>query len=92
MISLAEAIETALLAHPAVVRLDGGPHNAIATYRTGGRLVGVAVTDPAGPVEIAVVLRFGRPVPAVLAELRRSVRDIAGQVKVDVTVSDITGI
>ncbi|WP_158854354.1 hypothetical protein [Saccharothrix deserti] len=86
---IAVAIERALLTHPAVVRLDGGAFGVIATPAPGRRVVGVDVAGEGRRVEIAVVVRIGRPVPEVVAELRDRVTRIAGPVKVDVTVSDV---
>lgn len=84
-----ETIERAVLAHPAVVGLDSGPHGVIASYLPGRRVLGVRASGVGEPVELSVVLRLGRPVPEVVAELRDLVRQQAGDVRVDVTVSDL---
>lgn len=86
---VAVAIEGALLAHPAVVRLDGGAFGIIATPAPGRRVVGVDVFGEGRPVEIGVVLRIDRPVPELVAELRDRVISVAGPVQVDVTVCDV---
>jgi hypothetical protein len=86
---IAEAIERALLTHPAVARLDGGAFGAIATLAPGIRVVGVDVAGEGRPVKIAVVLRISHPLPEVIAELRKLVRGIAGPIEVDVTVIDV---
>ncbi|MFC7613918.1 hypothetical protein ACFQV2_10525 [Actinokineospora soli] len=87
MADLADRLGAAVLAHPGVVRLDGGPFGTVATALPGRRVVGVAVG--ARGVEVAVVLRADRPVPPVVAELRELVRGVAGPVPVDVHVSDV---
>lgn len=86
---IALAIERALLAHPAVARLDGGTFGVIATLAPGRRVVGVDVVGASGPIGIGVVLRVDRPVPELIEELRDRVTEIAGPVTVDVTVSDV---
>ncbi|UVS78025.1 hypothetical protein [Actinokineospora sp. UTMC 2448] len=88
MSDIADRLAAAVLAHPAVVRLDGGPFGTVATALPGRRVVGVGV-DARGGVEVAVVLTADRPIPAVTAELRELVRGVAGGVPVDVHVSDV---
>lgn len=85
----AASIRRALLAHPAVERLDGGAFGAVATHTANGRIVGVQLGAEGRPVEIAVVLRLGRPVPEIVPELRGLVRTVVGTVPIDVTVSDV---
>lgn len=79
-----QAVADAVLAHPSVLRLDGGPFGAIASYLPGHRVQGVRLADP---VEIAVVLRLGRP----FAEVADRVRAVLGDdtLAVDVTVADV---
>mgnify|MGYP006195774567 CR=1 FL=1 len=79
---VSEDVEAALLAHPDVARLDG----AVASYLPGRRVDGVRVGDR---VEVAVVLRLGRPVGEVVAELRAAVTRVAGRAPVDVVVADL---
>ncbi|WP_158842724.1 hypothetical protein [Saccharothrix deserti] len=79
---VSEDVEAALLAHPAVARLDG----VFASYLPGRHVVGVRVEER---VEVAVVLRLGRPITEVVAELRAKVAQVAGPVPVDVVVSDL---
>jgi uncharacterized alkaline shock family protein YloU len=86
---LAEAIAAEVRAHPAVVRLDGGALGVVATHLPGKRVVGVRVGEPDEPVEIAVVLRLGSPIPQVVADLRERVLGLAGHVAVDVEVTDV---
>ncbi len=86
---LALAIAAEAQAHPAVVRLDGGPFERTTTYLPGRRLVGVRVDEEAGRAEIGVVLRLDRPLPEVVAELRQRVAELTGGMPVDVTVADL---
>ncbi|ROP37402.1 hypothetical protein [Saccharothrix texasensis] len=82
MTDVAEDVEAALLAHPEVARLDG----AIASYLPGRRVLGVRVGTR---VEVAVVLRTGRPIGEVVPELRSRVARVAGAAPVDVVVADL---
>ena len=86
---LPETIARAVLAHPAVHELDGGPHGTVASYLVGRRVLGVRATDPGEPVELSVVLLLGYPIPEVVAELRAIVADLAGGGPVHVRVSDL---
>lgn len=86
---LADAIVARLLAHPAVVSLDGGPRGTVATLLPGRRVLGVRVAGAGHPVEISVALRLGERLPEVAAELRGIVRAIVGAVPVDITVTDV---
>lgn len=88
--ALAQLVADVVVAHPSVVRLDGGPFGTVATWLPGRRLVGVHVGRPGEPVEIAVVLNLDRPVPATVAALRRSVATLVGDAPIDVTVTDVT--
>ncbi|RZQ61545.1 hypothetical protein EWH70_23430 [Amycolatopsis suaedae] len=84
---LTDAVAGAVLAHPSVARLDGGPLGTVATHLPGRRVTGVRTTGEG--VEIAVVLTLDRPLAEVGQELRALVRDLAGPVPVDVTVTDV---
>lgn len=86
---LPETIERAVLAHPSVARLDGGQFGSVASYLAGRRVIGVRTGAHGDPVELAVVLWLGRPIPDVVTELRERVRSVAGNVPVDITVSDL---
>ena len=87
--TLALAIAAEVQAHPAVVRLDGGPFGQTTSYLPGRRLVGVRVDEETGKAEIGVVLRLGRPLPEVVAELRQRIAGLTGGMPVDVTVADL---
>ncbi|NUT95841.1 MAG: hypothetical protein HOY78_27835 [Saccharothrix sp.] len=81
----AERVEAVLLAHPSVARLHGG----FASYLPGRRVDGVRLADR---TSVSVVLRHGRPIPEVVAELRAAVRTVTGPGPVDVTVADLEGL
>lgn len=87
--ALAELVADTVAAHPSVARLDGGTFGAVATWLPGRRLVGVHVGGPAEPVEIGVVLRLDRPIPATVASLRRTLAPLVGGSAIDVTVADV---
>jgi len=88
---LPQEVAAAILAHPAVARLDGGPFGVIASYLPGHRVVGVRIGDGDGPVEVAVVVRLTWPggLPALADELAAVVRGVVGERPVDVTVADV---
>jgi hypothetical protein len=85
------AVAEAVLAHPAVARLDGGPFGSVASYLPGRRVVGVRLGEPPEPVEIAVVVRWPLtgPLPALADELGALVRGIVGDREVTVHVADV---
>jgi len=87
----ADSVAAAVLAHPAVARLDGGPFGTVASYLPGRRrVVGVRLPQEDGAAaEIAVVARLGTPLPRLAGELAAAVRTVLGPVPVDVTVSDV---
>jgi hypothetical protein len=88
--ALAEAVAAAVLAHPGVAALSGGPFGTIASYLPRRRVLGVrlplADTDP---VQIAVVARMGVALPRLADELGAAVVEVLGPVAVDVTVADV---
>ncbi|WP_086825602.1 hypothetical protein [Allokutzneria sp. NRRL B-24872] len=86
---LADAIAETVLAHPAVHRLDPGQFGALASYLPGRRVEGVRAAGPGEPVEIGVVLTLGGSLPEVVDDLRARVRLVTGDVRVDVTVTDV---
>jgi hypothetical protein len=86
----ATEVAAAVLAHPAVARLDGGPFGTVASYRPGRRrLLGVRLGVGEEPVELAVVVRLGIPLPRLAEELGAVVRGVLGPVPVEVTFSDV---
>jgi hypothetical protein len=86
---LSERVADALIAHPDVVRLSGGPYGSIATYLPGRRLEGVALGDGDEPARIGVVLRLGAPVLTTADVLRALVASETGARRVDVVVTDV---
>lgn len=86
----AEELAAAVLAHPAVARLDGGPFGTVASHLPGRRRVlGVRIGIGDEPVELAVVVRLGPPLPQLADELGGVVRRLLGPVAVEVTFSDV---
>ncbi|GAA1386106.1 hypothetical protein GCM10009613_19550 [Pseudonocardia kongjuensis] len=83
-----EDVAAAVLAHPAVLRLDGGPFGTVASYLPGLRVYGVRLGDP---VEIAVVVALGRPFGEIADEVAARVRAVLGDetLEVEVTVADV---
>lgn len=84
-----ERVAAAVLAHPGVAGLSSGPYGAVVTYLPGRRVAGVVVGDGDEPSRLSVVLRFGAPVEATAADLRRLVAGLTGARRVDVVVTDI---
>ncbi|MCF7547685.1 hypothetical protein [Pseudonocardia sp. WMMC193] len=85
-----QQVADAVLAHPAVVRLDGGPFGTVASYLPGHRVVGVRLGVAPEPVEVAVVLRWpsAAPLTEVAAQIVDVVRAVVGEREVEVTVAD----
>ncbi|MFF5992493.1 hypothetical protein [Prauserella flavalba] len=86
---LAHRIAHAVSADPAVARLDAGSLGLVATYVPGGKVAGVRVASPTGPVVLGVVLYLDRPLPEVTARLRELVRSVAGDMAVNVEVAGV---
>lgn len=83
---LAEQIAETVREHPSVERLDGGEFGVVATHFPGRRVTGVRMGPP---IEVAVVLHVDRPLPDVVDELRTRVQGLAGEVPVNLTISDV---
>jgi hypothetical protein len=86
---LADLIGAAVLAHPAVVRLDGGAFGTVATHLPGRRVVGVSLGAPGEAAQVSVVLVLGSAIPEVVRQVRERVRALIGPVPLDVHVSDV---
>ncbi len=86
---LAERVAATVTAHPGVARLHGGMFGAVATYLPGRRLIGVRIGVGDEPVEVGVVLTLDRPIPDIVAVLRREVSALCGGAAVDITVGDV---
>lgn len=86
-----QEVAAAVLEHPSVLRLDGGPFGSVASYLPGLRVWGVRLGDP---VEIAVVVGLGVPFAEIADGIAARVRAVLGDdtVAVEVTVADVGGI
>lgn len=84
-----ERVAEAVLAHPDVAALSSGPYGTVATYLPGRRVAGVTLGDADEPARVSVVLRYGAPVQATAAALRRVVADRTGALRVNVVVTDL---
>ena len=82
-----EAVAAAALACPLIAELTGGPYGEVATYRPGGRILGVR--EAAGEVEVHVMTKWGTPLPEVAEAVRAAVTPHAGGLPVSVFVDDI---
>lgn len=85
-----QEVAAAVLEHPSVLRLDGGPFGSVASYLPGLRVWGVRLGDP---VEIAVVVGLGVPFAEIADGIAARVRAVLGDdtVAVEVTVADVGG-
>jgi uncharacterized alkaline shock family protein YloU len=81
---LADAVAAAVQGCSAVARLVAGP---VATYLPGRLVRGVAVRG--GEVRVAVVARYGPPLPRVAADVRAAVRQVDPGLRVEVMIEDI---
>ncbi|WP_067963655.1 hypothetical protein [Nocardiopsis trehalosi] len=84
----ARRIAAAVRALPDVAGLSAGPFGTVATPDLGGRVEGVAVR--ADTVEIAVVARWGRPLPGIADDVRAAAAGLLPEgVGVHVDVADV---
>lgn len=72
---------------PDVVELSTGSFGTLNTPVPGGHVRGVAVRGDS--VEVGVVLRYGRPLPEIVAELRQGLTPAAGGRVVHIFVEDV---
>lgn len=86
---VAERIAAVVVAVPGVAALHGGTFGDVASYLPGRKLTGVRIGRVSEPVEVAVVVGMNRPIPAVVADVRRAVTAVCGDRPVDVTVADV---
>ncbi len=83
----ARAIAESTTRFPDVVELSTGAFGTLSTVVPGGRIRGVAVRDEY--VEVGVVVRYGRPLPEIAAEIRRGLAPEAGGRAIHVSVEDV---
>ncbi|WP_017589167.1 Asp23/Gls24 family envelope stress response protein [Nocardiopsis ganjiahuensis] len=83
----AQAIAESTTRFPDVVKLSSGSFGTLSTAVPGGRVKGVAVRDDY--VEVGVVVRYGRPLPEIAAEIRRGLASEADGRVVHVSVEDV---
>ncbi len=72
-VDVARAVADSARAHDDVVDLDAGLAGEFATYGLGERVPGVRVErdlDERADVRVRIVVRFGRPLPAIGDEVR----------------------
>ncbi|GAB3737084.1 Asp23/Gls24 family envelope stress response protein [Nocardiopsis nanhaiensis] len=72
---------------PDVVELSSGYFGTLSTAVPGGMIRGVAIRDDY--VEVGVVVRYGRPLPEIAAEIRRGLTPLTGGRAVHVSVEDV---
>ncbi|WP_083958977.1 Asp23/Gls24 family envelope stress response protein [Herbidospora mongoliensis] len=73
---------------PGVAALTAGPFGTVATYLPGESVPGVRLHDEV--VEIHVAVRYGRPIPEIVAGVHEAVGPLSGDRRVDVMVDDVT--
>ncbi|MFV2197633.1 hypothetical protein [Nocardiopsis sp. LOL_012] len=84
---VARRLAEAASGFPDVVELSAGSFGTISTPARGGVVRGVAVRQ-AG-VEVGLVVRFGRPIPAIAEDVRYGLAPLAGGQEVHVFVEDV---
>ncbi|WP_424530238.1 hypothetical protein ACOZ38_11445 [Sphaerisporangium viridialbum] len=81
---LADRVARAVTSCPDVASLAGG---RVATYLSGRTVPGVAVRET--EVEVAVVVRYGRPLAEIADEVRDAVGPLAPGLPIHVRITDI---
>ena len=83
-------LAAAVLAHPGVARLDGGPFGTVASFLPGRRRVdGVRIGAATSRWSWPWSPGSGTPLPRLAAELGAIVQRVCGPVAVEVTFSDV---
>lgn len=85
--SIARRVADVVAGHPDVVELSMGGFSTLATPAPGGIVRGVAVRPT--EIEVGVVVRYGRALLEISAELRRRLAPFAGDRIVHVSVEDV---
>lgn len=83
----AEEVAAAVAAAPSVVALSAGRLGGVGTSLPGRRVTGVVVRD--GDIEVHVIGRYGVPVGAIAAEVRRAAEPFANGQPVHVIIEDV---
>jgi hypothetical protein len=81
---LADRVAAAVRECSTIARLAAGP---VATHLPGRLVRGVAVRG--GEVKVAVVARYGPPLPRVAADVRAAARQVDPGLRVEVLIEDI---
>ncbi|WP_330932420.1 Asp23/Gls24 family envelope stress response protein [Spiractinospora alimapuensis] len=84
---LAERVAAAARESPDVVDLSAGAFGTVHTVLPGDVVSGVSLS--ASRVEVGVVVRWGRPLPDVAADVRATVAAVVPDRAVDVTIEDV---
>nr|WP_199725976.1 hypothetical protein [Nocardiopsis sp. Huas11] len=84
---MARVLAEAVADRPDVVELSAGGFGTLQTPVPGGRVRGVAVRDD--HVEVGVVVRYGRPIQDITAEIRAVLAPMAAGRAVHVYVEDV---
>lgn len=85
--SIARRVADVVAGHPDVVELSVGGFSTLVTPAPGGLVKGVAVRPT--EIEVGVVVRYGRALLEVAAELRRRLAPLVGGRIVHVSVEDV---
>lgn len=86
-VATARRVAERALEVPDVVELSAGSYGTTATLGAGVRVKGVSVHQE--DIRVGVVVRYGRPVPEIAADVREAVRtEVPGRV-VHVEVEDV---
>ncbi|GAB3210568.1 hypothetical protein GCM10027294_29500 [Marinactinospora endophytica] len=72
---------------PDVAALSAGRFGTVTTPVVGGRIEGVALRPDS--VEVGVVVRYGRPLPQLAADLRAEIAPLARGRRIDVSIEDV---
>lgn len=82
-----DSVAAVVLSCAGVAGLDGGRFGEVASYLPGREIPGVVVSG--GRVKVHIRVRWGVPVPNLVALIRAMLVPLAGPRPVDVTIADI---
>jgi hypothetical protein len=86
-VTTADEVAAAVAAAPGVSRLSGGHLGGVGTNLPGRRVTGVVLREE--DLEVHVIGRYGTPVGAIAAEVRRAAEPFAGGRPVHVIIEDL---